>query len=49
MNKSLSNKQLKQALKRFPKQKRNEVDITPEFIASLPVGEPITPKENTNG
>ena len=36
--KALSNKQRKQAKKRFPKQKRNEFTITPAFIASLPVG-----------
>lgn len=36
-----SNKQLTLAKKHFPKQKRNEVDLTPAFIASLPVGTPI--------
>lgn len=35
--KTLSNKQRKLAKKRFPKQKRNEVPLTPAFIASLPV------------
>ena len=32
-----SNKQLALARKAFPKRKRNEVPLTPAFIASLPV------------